>query len=156
MEEQQVKKGKKLIITAIIIAAFFILIGVCILGAMIYELRYGYYETTDISAFSGRESLLNRENGVDYFSYLLGFPEEMDHITVEEFLYREESGLFDTPYQIFLRYTMPQDKYAEEKERLSQITMSYKGEVQQPVYIEDVYEYPIYVLHMNQGEIMNM
>lgn len=139
-------KGKKIIITIILIAALFILAGAGFVVAMVCELRYGYDETTDINAFSGREGLYDWGDGTDYFSYLLGFPEETDGITIEEFLYREERGLFDTPYQIFLRYTMSEKKYTEEKERLSQITMSYKGNEQQPIYIEDIYEYPICVL----------
>ena len=109
---------KKTIIIAVVVAIIFIITGIGFIGTMIYELRYGFDETTNISDFSGRDSLINREEYTEYHSLLLGFPSSTEDISVEEFLYRTQHCFLDTTYHIFLRYTMSEDRYVMEKERL--------------------------------------
>jgi len=132
---KQIKRG--LIITGILIAIPMILVFIWVIGA-IYDLKYGYSETTDIYAFTGREGLLHGEEYTEIYSQLLGFPESTEAITVEEYLFRKETALFDTPCQIFLRYSMSEETFASEKERLLNTSISYGGEENKPIYLENI------------------
>lgn len=97
--------------------------------------------------------MLHWDEYEEYFSYLLSFPESTEDINVEEFFYRTENCAFDTTYHIFLRYTMSEEKYDMEKERLASLSLQYNGEEQTPIYIEGVYEKPIYLLACTCTEV---
>lgn len=112
-----------------------------------------YSETTDPAMFTGRDGLLNWEEYTEYNSYLMGFPESAEDIEIEDFCYREESCGLDTTYHIYLRYTMSEEKYAMEKERLENLTLRYEGQEQTPAYIENVHKNPAYVMACEKSTI---
>lgn len=138
------KKEKIIVGISVTLAILVIVVIAWGIGA-IYDLKYGYSQTADIHAFTGREGVISGEEYTEIFSHLLGFPGCTEDIDVEKYLFRKETDLFDTPCQIFLRYSMPEKTFASEKERLSNISISYRGEEKKPIHLENIYGGSAYV-----------
>jgi hypothetical protein len=80
-------------------------------------------------------------------SYLYIFPKELpDSAEIKNYYYYSDNkGLFDNTYQIYLECTLSKDDYNKEVKRLSELKMTYRGEVNEVKYDTENFEYPAYV-----------
>lgn len=101
--------------------------------------------TTKLEDYKGREQLLKLA-GSDAHTLLLVFPElEYSSIELEEFFCEKEVGLFDSYYEIFLSYTLNEQEFEQEKERIAGLKLEMNREVHEITYSSDGFSYPAYV-----------
>ena len=85
--------------------------------------------------YKGRAAYFEDESE-GFYSHLLIFPEkELEGMEIKKYYYSEEVSLFDNFYSIYLEYTLDDENYQKEKERLGNLSMEYKGKQQ---YIEQI------------------
>lgn len=82
----------------------------------------------------------------DYlYSHLLVFPEaDTKGIQVQEYYYECEEFI-DNSYNIYVKYTMEKDVYEKERERIADISMTYKDRNQVITKVDGASEYTAYV-----------
>lgn len=108
------------------------------------------YTTEQTVDYKGREAFF--EVREDYFSHLLIFPESnSDNLNIDKYYYRSESGLFDNSYDIYLEYSLDDDKYEAEKKRISELALSYKEQRNIAVKVENASLYEMYVTSWYAG-----
>ena len=142
---------KKIVIAAVV----FLAILVCMLTAFINFLNQIEEDSltiiTDTSVYKGRESFLEEEYA-EYRSLLLTFPENtMDSMNIEKFYYERDLASLDIGYKILLTYTLDEDDFEEEKQRLEDISITYEGETRNILYTEEGFHYPAYVAVFSMG-----
>lgn len=103
------------------------------------------YTTNDISkygVFSGH--IVKEEEG--FFSRLLIFPKKMpESAEIAQYYYNCSNKGLDNFYQIFVKYTLSPEEYAREKQRLSALSMTYRGETRHVQVEAEGFSYPAYV-----------
>ncbi len=92
-------------------------------------------EITSADKFLGRDNLLSEENA-DYHSYLLTRPECVtEDMEIEKYYYNEYQSI-NNLYTILLVYTLKDEAYKKEKQRLSELKLSYGGKEKEIIYID--------------------
>ena len=103
------------------------------------------YATNDISEygmFSGH--IVKEEEG--FFSRLLIFPQTMpESAQIAQYYYFCSNKGLDNTYQIVVKYTLSPEEYAREKQRLSALSMTYRGETRTVHMETEGFAYPAYV-----------
>lgn len=79
------------------------------------------------------------------YSSLDIFPQNISSSMIDEYYYSYQDTLFDPTCQIYLNCSYDNPTYEAELQRLSQISKSYNGKIQQIIYDTDNYNYPAYV-----------
>lgn len=92
-------------------------------------------EITAVEEFSGRKSLLEEENA-DYHSYLLVFPEMVSGGMEIESYYFSEYPSLNNLYTVMLVYTLEDEAYRQEKERLAALKIAYEGQQKEILYTD--------------------
>lgn len=85
-----------------------------------------------------------------YYSYLLLFPREAPQ-GLNEFRYMWKQGIIDIDnYAIYFSYKLSAEDYHILKNNLKDFTVTYKQQVNKPVYTEDVFVHPTYIMAWSQ------
>ena len=84
-----------------------------------------------------------------YCSYMLLFPKEAPD-DILEFEYYWSQVIDYDDYGIYFTYSLDDDKYDAFKTKLRDFSVTYKEQVNKPVYLEDTFEYPAYVLSWSE------
>ncbi len=124
-------RKKKIIITVAVIAA------VCGAVALGWHSLMSFDVTTDISDYID----------TDEFEGTYGlhvFPDEARKEDVMEYYYAYRDIFFDPDVQLYLRCKYTPERYAEECERLSQISVSHEGQTHRIQYNTEDYTFPAY------------
>lgn len=103
-------------------------------------------QINDASQYQGRNAFFDVEYE-DYKGHLLGFPEETaEELEIERYYYYRDELALDNTYKIFLSYHLNQKEYEKEKERVGGVHVTYQGEEHRPIYTEQGFDYPAYVM----------
>lgn len=124
-------RKKKIIITVAVIAA------VCGAVALGWHSLMSFDVTTDISDYID----------TDEFEGTYGlrvFPDEARKEDVMEYYYAYRDIFFDPDVQLYLRCKYTPERYAEECERLSRISVSHEGQTHRIQYNTEDYTFPAY------------
>ena len=139
----------------VIVVVLFLVILVCILTIFINFLNQIDEDSltiiTDTNAYKGRTAFFEEEDA-EYRSLLLTFPENtMDNINIEKFYYERDLASLDIGYKILLTYTLDEEDFEEEKQRLEDISITYEGETRNILYTEEGFYHPAYVAVFSMG-----
>jgi len=80
-----------------------------------------------------------------YCSFMLLFPREAPENLLNFEYYWGQSIDYDD-YGIYFSYKLDEDKYLDFKNKLSEFSITYKDQVNKPIFLEDTFEYPAYIL----------
>jgi beta-lactamase regulating signal transducer with metallopeptidase domain len=138
------KKSNKLIIAAIV--------AVLLLCTSLFSLG-NTKGSTFIKSFLYGDKSVTFTDPKDYgkfedlrgYSSLDIFPKNLPSSMIDEYYYTYQDTLFDPTCQIYLSCSYDKSGYEAELKRLSQISKSYKGNIQKVLYDTDNYNYPAYV-----------
>ncbi len=133
------RRDKIIIITASILTVLLLVVGV--LGWFVYSLIWGGPATitSDVSDYGKFEDFKG-------YSNLEIFPKDLpDSMNIENYYYFYQDTFLDATYQIFVEYTLTEEDYWNEVQRLSQIGEQNVEEVHRIVYDTQNFNYPAYV-----------
>lgn len=147
---------KRLKIVCLILAAIIIIFSVMVVvGKKFWAgvVSETYLVLTNVEDYQGREKFFEEEY-VGYWSRLLIFPESnTENINIEKYYYERDYLSLDPIYKIVLVYTMNEEEYQNEKERLENIAVTENGNVKKISYIPDGFQYPAYVAAYEKGRV---
>ncbi len=98
--------------------------------------------TTDITKY-------RQWNTHDLHGKMLIFPQQIEYVDAEKYLYRCSEGILDNDYQIFLKCNYSENMYQAEIQRLSQIKDEYEGHENKVFYDTENFKNPSYVCIYN-------
>lgn len=152
------KKRKIILLTSIIVGILVLLVLIFSLGNILKKTVFqmeqeAVTEINDAEQYAGRSAFFEVKNE-DYKGYLLGFPDQVTKgMKIEKYYYYQNTFAFDNIYKILLVYQMDEDTYEQEKERISAINMEYQGEKHVPIYTEQGFSYPAYVMSYTEDGV---
>ena len=148
------KKSSKIV--CLILAAIIIIFSIVLMvGKKLWTsvVSETHLVLTNAEDYQGRKKFFEEEY-VGYWSRLLIFPENnAENINIEKYYYERDYLSLDPIYKIVLIYTMNEEEYGHEKERLATISVTENGNVQKISYISDGFQYPAYVAAYEKGRV---
>jgi hypothetical protein len=152
---KRIKKRRIMTIIAVALGIVILLIvqAIIILGSVGALSFFGKeYRTTDPAQYGiYRGHISNEASGM--FSNLLIFPSKLPgsaHIE-DYYYYCSDKGL-DSSYQIILEYSLSAEDFQKEKQRLSNLSITYKDKTNKVLYDTTGFNYPAYVTVFNDNE----
>jgi hypothetical protein len=138
-KNQKTMHNNIMIFSTSFLAVLVLIVGV--LGLFIFSVIWGgpAQITSDVSDYGKFEDFKG-------YSNLEIFPKDLpESINIENYYYFYQDTLFDATYQIFVEYTLSEEDYQAEVQRLSQIGEQNGGEAHRIVYDTQNFNYPAYV-----------
>lgn len=109
---------------------------------MIYD---NVYEANKTFTKAGQIETLLGWGEYMYCSYMLLFPREAPENLLEFEYYWAQVIDYDD-YGIYFSYKLDEDKFTDFKNKIGEFSITYKDQVNKPVFLEDTFEYPAYIL----------
>lgn len=138
-------KTTVIIVISVIVAIILSFIG---LGIWLFPMltSFDVEETiTDVKEYKGREMLVENTDEETRSLFMI-FPElEYSSIGIESYFYEKAIGLFGTTYEVVLSYTLDEDDYEKEVQRMKDISLTQNGETHIVTYTTEGFKYPAYV-----------
>lgn len=151
---RKIAGNKKITILIIVIIAIMFLVVARYMFGVLFILAIAVLDySKPMDRIEGIEnydkSYLEEEFSGDMTSHFFLFPDDLNDTEDAEFWYEYKTGLFDTDGSFFLSAVYSDDDFADEIERISEITCTVNdGEediTQAVIYDEDMYNYPAYI-----------
>ena len=143
------KKKLRWIILGGLLLAFCLFLTTCsksYSGPNKYHMIYDHVKTANKSFTkdSQKETLLAFEEYA-YCSYMLLFPREQPE-DLGEFEFHWSQGIDYDDYSIYFSYGLEEAVYRAFRDNLEDFAISWQGQTNRPVYTEDTFAYPAYIL----------
>lgn len=139
----------KKIICVLVILALCISMAGCVQtysGAENYHIIYdNVYEANKTFTKAGQKETLLGWGEYMYCSYMLLFPREAPE-NLLEFEYYWAQGIDYDDYGIYFSYKLDENEYLDFKNKIGEFSITYKDQVNKPLFLEDTFEYPAYIL----------
>jgi transcriptional regulator with XRE-family HTH domain len=137
----------------VVIGVVFLLVLKQVIGTMFLLVVLAFDFSKPMDRIEGIENYdktyLEEEFSGDMTSHFFLFPDDTDNAEEADFWYEYKTGLLDTDGSFFLTAVYSDEDFAEEIERISEITCTVNdGEediTQAVIYDEDMYNYPAYI-----------
>ena len=151
---RKIAGNKKITILIIVIIAIIFLVVARYMFGVLFILAIAVLDySKPMDRIEGIEnydkSFLEEEFSGDMTSHFFLFPDDLDDTEDAEFWYEYKTGLFDTDGSFFLSAVYSDEDFADEIERISEITCTVNDGVeditQAVIYDEDMYNYPAYI-----------
>ena len=137
------KSNKKNVLITFVCAilSMIFICGICVVGYYFLKPETNVIEGEQY--YKGRNAYF--EEAEDYCSHLLVFPSSDVDMNIQNYYYEKTFTIFLSSYDIYLEYSLDEEAYQKEKQRIENIAMQYKGIEQKAVNIENVSSYTVYV-----------
>lgn len=151
---RKIAGNKKITILIIVIIAIIFLVVARYMFGVLFILAIAVLDySKPMDRIEGIEnydkSYLEEEFSGDMTSHFFLFPDDLKDTEDAEFWYEYKTGLFDTDGSFFLSAVYSEEDFANEIERISEITCTVNDGVeditQAVIYDEDMYNYPAYI-----------
>lgn len=151
---RKIAGNKKITILIIVIIAIIFLVVARYMFGVLFILAIAVLDySKPMDRIEGIEnydkSYLEEEFSGDMTSHFFLFPDDLKDAEDAEFWYEYKTGLFDTDGSFFLSAVYSDEDFADEIERISEITCTVNDGVeditQTVIYDEDMYNYPAYI-----------
>lgn len=145
-------KAVTIVICVIIGVAFLyvlknVLVVTALLGVLFFDYAKPMNRTEGIENYD--KAYLEEEFSGDMTSHFFLFPDDLRDVEDAEFWYEYKTGLLDTDGSFFLTAVYSDDNFADEIERISEITCTVndgnEDVTQSVIYDEEMYNYPAYI-----------
>ena len=145
-------KAVTIVICVIIGVAFLyvlknVLVVTALLGVLCFDYAKPMNRTEGIENYD--KAYLEEEFSGDMTSHFFLFPDDLRDVEDAEFWYEYKTGLLDTDGSFFLTAVYSDDNFADEIERISEITCTVndgnEDVTQSVIYDEEMYNYPAYI-----------
>ena len=143
------KKKLRWIILGGLLLAFCLFLTTCsksYSGVKKYHMIYDHVKTVNktFTKDAQKETLLEFDDYA-YCSYMLLFPREQP-ANLQEFEFRWTQSIDYDDYAIYFSYGLEEGEYRTFRERMKDFSISWQGQTNWPVYTEDTFAYPAYIL----------
>ena len=151
---RKIAGNKKITILIIVIIAIIFLVVARYMFGVLFILAIAVLDySKPMDRIEGIEnydkSYLDEEFSGDMTSHFFLFPDDLNDTEDAEFWYEYKTGLFDTDGSFLLSAVYSDEDFADEIERISEITCTVNDGVeditQAVIYDEDMYNYPAYI-----------
>lgn len=109
-----------------------------------YHMIYDNVHEANKTFTNDRETLLNFDS-YSYCSYMLLFPREQPY-ELTDFHYNWIQSMDFDDYSVYFSYKLNDTDYQDFKKGLSGFSISYGNQVNKPVYTENLFKYPTYIM----------
>ncbi|MCR5409488.1 MAG: helix-turn-helix domain-containing protein [Lachnospiraceae bacterium] len=151
---RKIANNKKLTVLIIVLIAILFLVVLRYLLGMLFVMAFLVLDyASPMKRVEGIEnydkSYLEEEFSGDMTSHFFLFPDDLSETEEADFWYEYKTGLLDTDGSFFLTAVYSDENFADEIERISEVTCTVNNDVeditQAVIYDEDMYNYPAYI-----------